>query len=328
MLHSEFKKCEYIAYFQERNRVTKMRKKTLLDTADQQELAEQAGNALRSGMWALPRTVAPLTDAEIAFMQTHTLDQLLATQNTSMSPLCQFLVQVVSGVASELSTQAFENVVKPSHAVVSGSKTDNTNQQPKTVSQHGDMSIKKTPTIPTHPTTSSHTKAHCDGICEQPQYAPGKNPEFVHMTKTAEGKLKGLVMKEASKALSDRITDPNMQRLYQGVSTSIGAAIKTASFMNKIEETNFVNATTELVKNTLIDKFASYSGKAVTQIITTANPAGLAMLISLTIKDVLTPTETAPASHDTRPAACLPAMPRMSALPELDPPYPTLRAPR
>lgn len=309
-----------------------MRKKTLLDTADQQALATEAGNALRSGMWALPRTVAPLTDAEIAFMQTHTLDQLLAAQNQSMSPLCHFLVQVVAGVASKLATQAFENAVKPlkpSQAVISESTAKNPNQQPKAVTQPADLSTKKTLTTSAHPAMHSHAKAPCDGICEQPHYAPGKNPELMHLTKTAEGKFKGLVMKEASKALSERITDPEMQRLYQGVSTSIGAAIKTASFMNKVEETNFVNATTDLVKNTLIDKFASYSGKAVTQIITTANPAGLAMLISLTIKDVLTPTETAPASHDTRPAACLPTMmPRMSALPELDPPYPVFRAPR
>lgn len=305
-----------------------MRKVPLLDSETQRSLYNQADAALRNGMWQLPRIVSPLTEAEVHFMRTHTLDQLIAPQRQPMNPFVGFLVQIVASVASDLASQAFENAMQPKvQEPVASASHDLKKPVLQNIPQHQPQKSVSNPENHAQTTLTHSETKNCVRACEEPKYASEKNPEIAHMSKAVEGKLKGLVSKGVSVEISRHISDPETARLYGNVKNALGAGIAAGTFMNKVEEGGFVFATTELVKNTLIDQFAKHTANGLSKIVMSSNPAGLSVVISLAIKDVFTATETAPDYHDTRPRACQPyEMPKISGIPNLDMPYPTLRA--
>lgn len=305
--------------------------------------------------WSIPSVARALTQEEIRFLQTHTVEELKAPPaNAPYSPVLQFFVQVLQATLTQSLTESLQDLrreITPksrSEELAEIKENSEENHTARKPASTGDIIYDYEDTV--LPEYASEDKSG------------GKNPEKSMIKKISVADVQRRVQSMGKEVLKESITKVGenvpLERAYQTLSEghSIPDAAKVAvdaanaekafikyagkvistgaaagTFFSKVEEIGWEGAIGETTKTITIGFVAKHSANIVTNLVGCTNPIWCAKVVTTIIADVFVPTETAPSRLDMRQApSSLPSFEdlRGTGIPHLDPPYPVLRNPR
>lgn len=278
--------------------------------------------------WSLPRITAPLSEDEINFLKTHSMQDICGS-TVAQNPIMQFCIQVIQSIATQL--------------VISAFKGKNEEAMPKKEAERGLASLqdakdeeasKRAKSDLKHdPFVKSMKKISQDTALQRIKSAVKKEiakitSDFGDQAAIEKG-LKALDNQGSLKDAAQIVVDAqNAQKAFvKQAGKVLGTAVKTGQFLSKSEEVGPSAALGEMAASTLANFLSKQSAKILSTFVGCTNPIWCAGVFTTIIYDTFTPQETAPASHDMYGPLPPPSIEdlRRSHLPTLDPPYPTLQ---
>lgn len=163
-----------------------------------------------------------------------------------------------------------------------------------------------------------------DALTPQPEPvkaapAPKKDPSLETMKKIAKHDVEAKVISVGKKLLGDSINVVQHGEFIQHAGKTLGASLAGVHFLEQVTEIGFDAAAAQTAGTITRDFIVKHGVNAAATFVGCTNPLFCANLVITVIKDLFTPTETAPPSMDMYGHIPPMQFPRGSFLPELNP---------
>ncbi|MCE5293846.1 MAG: hypothetical protein LLF94_04460 [Chlamydiales bacterium] len=242
--------------------------------------------------WSLGYNTRPLSEEEVTFLRSHSVTEIGG--KSSKNPFVGMVITFVQQVATAILKNVVQNALTP--AENHSSPSHNAHHHTQHSSSHG------------HASHAEHSSHHVDGHSNAHDVSshtydyvhghshPG-DPSLQTMKKLAKSAIQSRAIKIAGTLLQDQMPAESKEFIKRA-GIVVGAAVKTAKFMNSVEEKGFQVASAEVAASTVTDYVVKSSIKVATTFVGCANPIWCAGVVTTIVRGIFTVTETAPSSLD------------------------------